>query len=37
MKSTRRHTVAALAAATTAVLAWGATAVLAGITARGID
>jgi hypothetical protein len=37
MKSTRRRTVAALAAATTAVLVWGPTAVLAGITARGID
>ena len=37
MKSPRRLVVAALAAATTAVLAWGPTAVLAGITFNGID
>jgi hypothetical protein len=37
MKSTRRLTAAAVAAATVAVLAWGPTAVLAGITLNGID
>lgn len=37
MKSTRRLTVAAIAAATTAVLAWGPTAVLAGITFNALD
>ena len=37
MKSTRRLTAAALAAATTAFLVWGPTAVLAGITFNGID
>ena len=37
MKSTRRLTAAAVAAATAAVLAWGPTAVLAGITFNAID
>jgi hypothetical protein len=37
MKFTRRLTVAAIAAATAAVLAWGPTAVLAGITLNFID
>jgi hypothetical protein len=37
MKSTRRLTVAAIAAATAAVLAWGPTAVLGGITFNFID
>ncbi len=37
MKSPRRLVVAALAAATTAVLAWGPTAVLAGISLNGLD
>jgi hypothetical protein len=37
LKSARRLTVAAVAAATAAVLAWGPTAVLAGITFNGLD
>jgi hypothetical protein len=37
MKSTRRLTAAAVAAATTAVLVWGPTAVFAGISLNGID
>jgi hypothetical protein len=37
MKSTRRLTAAAFAAAAAAVLAWGPTAVLAGITFNGLD
>jgi hypothetical protein len=37
MKSTRRLRVAAIAAATAAVLAWGPTAVLAGITFNLLD
>jgi hypothetical protein len=37
MKSTRRLRVATIAAATAAVLAWGPTAVLAGITFNFLD
>jgi hypothetical protein len=37
MKSTRRLTAAAVAAATVAVLAWGPTAVLAGISFNALD
>jgi hypothetical protein len=37
MKSTRRLTAAALAAATAAALVWGPTGILAGIMLNGID
>lgn len=37
MKSTRRLVAGAIVAATTAALVWGPTAVLAGITASGVD
>jgi hypothetical protein len=37
MKSTRRLTAAAFAAATAAVLAWGPTAILAGISFNTLD
>jgi hypothetical protein len=37
MKSIRRLTAAALAAATAAVLAWGPTAILAGISFNALD
>jgi hypothetical protein len=37
MKSTRRLTAVAVAAATAAVLAWGPTAIFAGIALNGLD
>jgi hypothetical protein len=37
MRSPRRLVIAAVVAATTAVLAWGPTVALAGISARGVD